>query len=138
MAGVTLPPPYAAMLGIVVEAGADGAGSVSAPTLLMPPGEALLGRPGFLHGGTLAAVLEQAGTAAARQAIDDPAAVLVLIGMTIDYLRGAVLAETRARGRIVRVGKRIAAVEAVAWQDDPARPIAMARINLSIERQAGG
>ena len=37
---------------------------------------------------------------------------------------------------VERLGKRIANVEAFAWQQDRARPIAAARINFLLEREA--
>lgn len=49
-------------------------------------------------------------------------------------MRGGRDHDTLAAGIITRLGNRVANVEAVAWQDDRARPIASARMNYLIER----
>lgn len=122
-------PPYARLLGITVERGADGA-----PLLVIPYGDQLLGRPGYLHGGAIAGILEIAAYATLRHALGEDPVTLKPISVTVDYLRGGRQRETRAAGRIVRIGGRVAAMVAEAWQDDPATPIAAIRMNLMIER----
>jgi len=49
-------------------------------------------------------------------------------------MRGGRDKPTRARGTVTRLGTRVANVEAVAWQDEPDRPIAAARMNYLIVR----
>lgn len=122
-------PPYARLLGITVERGADGA-----PLLVIPYGDQLLGRPGYLHGGAIAGILEIAAYATLRHALGEDPVTLKPISVTVYYLRGGRQRETRAAGRIVRIGGRVAAMVAEAWQDDPATPIAAIRMNLMIER----
>ncbi|MFS0738477.1 PaaI family thioesterase [Sphingomonas sp. 1P06PA] len=122
-------PPYARLLGIALAAGGDGA-----PELMIPYGDQLLGRPGFLHGGAIAGILEIAAYAALRHALGNDAVTLKPISVTIDYLRGGRQRETRAAGRVVRIGGRVANMVAEAWQDDRANPIAAIRMNLMIER----
>ena len=56
------------------------------------------------------------------------------INVTVDFMRGGRDHDTLAAGIITRLGNRVANVEAVAWQDDRARPIASARMNYLIER----
>ena len=58
------------------------------------------------------------------------------VTVTVDFMRGGVekLGDTFAGAVIERLGKRIANVEAFAWQQDRARPIAAARINFLLER----
>jgi acyl-coenzyme A thioesterase PaaI-like protein len=56
------------------------------------------------------------------------------INLTVDYMRGGRDKPTRARGTVTRLGTRVANVEAVAWQDEPDRPIAAARMNYLIVR----
>lgn len=122
-------PPYAELLGIDFEAGE------TAPTLLLPFGDHLLGRPGFLHGGAIGGLLEMAAIAALKQALaDDGNARIKPINLTVDYMRGGRDRLTRARGHVTRLGNRVANVEASAWQDEPDRPIAAARINFLIVR----
>lgn len=124
-------PPYAELLGLVVEA--DGQG---APTLMMPYHLDVTGRPGFLHGGAIGGLLEMAAIASLSHALaaDDPSARIKPINVTVDFMRGGREKETRARGIVTRLGNRVANVEAHAWQDDPARPIASARMNYLIAR----
>lgn len=123
-------PPYADLLGATVEADGDGA-----PVLLMPFGDHLLGRPGFLHGGAIGGLLEMAAIAALFLALaDEPDVRVKPINVTVDYMRGGRDRETRAAGIVTRLGTRIANVEAVAWQEDRTRPIAAARLNYLIQR----
>ena len=46
------------------------------------------------------------------------------INFAIDYLRSAGPNTTRARADIFKLGRRVAVVHVVAWQDDPSRPVA--------------
>jgi uncharacterized protein (TIGR00369 family) len=125
---VTLPP-YAATLGITV---ADGEG---APVLHMPFGDDVLGRPGFLHGGAIAGLLEMAAIAALQHALaSEGGGRIKPINVTVDYMRGGRDKPTRAAGIVTRLGTRVANVEATAWQDEPDRPIAAARMNYLLER----
>ncbi len=121
-------PPYARLLGIALE------GDSTPPVLVMPFGDAVLGRPGFIHGGAIGGLLEMAAIVALKQALADEAARIKPINVTVDYMRGGRDKPTRAQGIITRLGKRIANVEAFAWQDERERPIAAARMNYLIER----
>lgn len=121
--------PYSELLGLTEEAGE------TAPTLVMEFGAHLLGRPGFLHGGAIGGLLEMAAVGALKQALaGEEGARFKPINLTVDYMRGGRDKPTRARGRVTRLGNRVANVEAVAWQDDPDRPIAAARMNYLIVR----
>ena len=122
-------PPYAELLGLVAETADDGA-----PVLMMPFTDVVLGRPGFLHGGAMGGLMEMAAILALRQALDEDAVVVKPVNLTIDYMRGGRDLETRARGDVRRLGKRIANVDAVCWQDDPGRPIAVARLTFLLRR----
>lgn len=122
-------PPYAELLGLTVEAGAG------APVLVMPFGPDVIGRPGFLHGGAIGGLLEMAAVVALRHALEaDGGGRIKPINVTVDYMRGGRDKLTRAQGSVTRLGKRVANVEAVAWQDEPDRPIAAARMNYLIVR----
>jgi uncharacterized protein (TIGR00369 family) len=122
-------PPYAALLGMTIAA--DGN---APPVLTMPFADGVLGRPGFLHGGAIAGLLELAAIAALRHALGDEAADIHPLTITVDYRRGGRDAATAACGIVTRLGTRVAHVEASAWQDDPMRPIATARTNWRLER----
>ena len=123
-------PPYAALLGAELEYAADGT-----PVMRMPFGEDVLGRPGFLQGGAISGLLEVAAIAALRHALESEGGGRIKpINVTVDFMRGGRDRDTLAAGIITRLGNRVANVEAVAWQDDRARPIASARMNYLIER----
>lgn len=122
-------PPYAELLGIEVEPG-DGA-----PVLLMPFADDVIGRPGFLHGGAISGLLEMAAIAALTHALaEEGGGRIKPVGVTVDFMRGGRGKPTRAAGRVTRLGNRVANVEATAWQDEPDRPIAGARMNYLIVR----
>lgn len=124
-------PPYAALLGAVLEEAEDGT-----PVIVMPFGEDVLGRPGFLQGGAISGLLEVAAIAALRHALAaEGGGRIKPINATVDFMRGGRDHETRAAGIITRLGNRVANVEAHAWQDDRGRPIAAARMNYLIERE---
>jgi uncharacterized protein (TIGR00369 family) len=106
------------------------------PTILvMPFGDQVVGRPGFLHGGAIGGLLEMAAIVALRIALEDEGGGRIKpINVTVDFMRGGREKPTRAQGLITRLGTRVANVEARAWQDDPAQPIAAARMNYLIAR----
>ncbi|HEX8382717.1 MAG TPA: PaaI family thioesterase [Sphingomonas sp.] len=126
-------PPYADVLGIVVEPGSDDADG--APVLVMPFTDDVVGRPGFLHGGAISGLLEMAAIAALTHALrEEGGGRIKPVGVTVDFMRGGRDKPTRAAGRVTRLGGRVANVEATAWQDDPTRPIASARMNYLLVR----
>ena len=121
--------PYSDLLGLIEEPGDD------APTLLMHFGMHVIGRPGFLHGGAIGGLLEMAAVAALKQALAaEGGGRIKPINLTVDYMRGGRDKPTRAKGVVTRLGKRVANVEAIAWQDERDRPIAAARMNYLIVR----
>ena len=127
-------PPYAGILGLTVERGPDGA-----PELIMPFSNDVLGRPGFVHGGALGGLLEMAAVAALDHALSGAGeggggGRIKPINLTVDFMRGGRERPTRARGIDSRLGARVANVDAVAWQDDPDRPVARGRLTYLIAR----
>ncbi|TPG38010.1 PaaI family thioesterase [Sphingomonas koreensis] len=123
-------PPYATILGLTLEHADDGA-----PRLVMPFADDLVGRPGFLHGGAIGGLLEMAAIVALQHALEaEGGGRIKPINVTVDYMRGGREKPTRAQGLVTRLGARVANVEATAWQDDPAKPIAAARMNYLIAR----
>ena len=56
------------------------------------------------------------------------------INVTVDFMRGGRDKPTRSQGIVTRLGTRVANVETTAWQDDPVKPIAAARMNYLIVR----
>jgi len=113
--------PYARLLGMDVEELADGIECV------LPFDPALIGntRLPAIHGGVIGSFLEM--TAILRLIGESgPENVPRPISFTIDYLRSAGPRETRARGEITKLGRRISHVRVIAWQDDRERPVAVA------------
>lgn len=124
-------PPYAQLLGLTVEH--DDAG---APVLVMPFGNHVLGRPGFLHGGAISGLMEMAAIVALHDALEgEGGGEIKPVNVTVDFMRGGRDKPTRSRGIVTRLGTRVANVEATAWQDDPIKPIAAARMNYLIVRR---
>jgi len=124
-------PPYAQLLGLTAERDGDGA-----PVLVMPFGVDVLGRPGFLHGGAISGLMEMAAIVALYDALaGEGGGEVKPVNVTVDFMRGGRDKPTRSRGIVTRLGTRVANVEASAWQDDPAKPIAAARMNYLIVRR---
>ena len=125
-------PPYAQLLRLRVDDSALDSGGEC--RLVMPFHEDVIGRPGYLHGGAIAGLLEFAAFTALARAIGDPAVVMKPITVTVDYMRGGTNRETIATAEIQRLGSRIANVEATAWQTERSSPIASARLNFLLDR----
>ena len=121
-------PPYAELLKLRVD------GDPADPHFVMPFHEDVVGRPGYLHGGAIAGLLEFAAFTALTLAIGDEAVVKTPVTVTVDYMRGGTPGDTYAEAVISRLGNRMANVEAFAWQSERSKPIASARINFLLER----
>ena len=119
-------PPYALALQIAATGEEDGL-----PVLRMPFRDEVLGRPGFLHGGAISGLLEIASMAALYSALAAEALEMRIkpVNVTVDFMRGGIDHDTFAVGRITRLGRTMANVEAVAWQDDRNRLIASAQMH---------
>lgn len=121
-------PPYAELLRLRID------GDAGELRFVMPFHEDVVGRPGFLHGGAIAGLLEFAAFTALSRAIGDKAVAMKPVTVTVDYMRGGTPRDTFADAKIERLGKRMANVEAYAWQQERSKPIASARINFLLER----
>lgn len=111
--------PYARFLGVGLE-DADGG-----PICLLPFRDDLVGNAALpaLHGGVVGAFLELAALVGLVDHTDSDR-VPRPINFSVNYLRSVGPRVTRARAEIVKHGRRIANVRVVAWQDDPAKPVA--------------
>jgi len=111
--------PYARFLGVAVEA-VDGQ-----LECVLPFRDEIVGnaRLPAVHGGVLGAFLE---LTALLRLIDESGTDRVPkpITFSVDYLRSAGPTATRARAEIFKLGRRIANVHVVAWQDQLSRPVA--------------
>lgn len=119
--------PYAGTLGLTLSRTDDEA------LVTMPPGDGVSGRPGFLHGGAIAGLLEYAAWVVLADALD-AGARFKPVSITVDYMRGGRMEDAHATAAIVRQGRRIANVIATTWQDDREKPIASANLKFLIER----
>lgn len=123
-------PPYARFLGIRTERSSE-----SELRFVMPFGDAVTGRPGYLHGGAIAGLLEFAAFGALFEALGARDGVTVKpVNVTVNYMRGGAQHDTYAAATVTRLGNRVANVEAHAWQLDRAKPIAAAQVNLLLKR----
>jgi len=113
--------PYARWLGISID------GSSGELRGKLEYSDMLVGNPALpaLHGGTLGALLES--TAIFQLIWEQDTVVLPkTINITIQYLRSARPVTTWARGQITKQGRRVCNVRIEAWQEDRARPVALA------------
>ena len=122
-------PPYARFLGVRTERSDEGA-----LLFVMPFGEPVTGRPGYLHGGAIAGLLEFAAFGALYEALGAERPEVKPINVTVQYMRGGIDHETYATAQVTRLGKRVANVEAHAWQRDRTKPIAAAQMNVLLRR----
>jgi acyl-coenzyme A thioesterase PaaI-like protein len=121
-------PAYARSLGVMP----TGEHESGMPVLKVEFGNMVEGHPAHFHGGATAGLLETAGYAALRTALNaagrDP--VLKPINITVQYLAAGKSEASFAVGRITRLGRRNANVTVEAWQNDRSRPIATAVMNI--------
>lgn len=121
-------PPYAQALGITLDH--DEAGE---PVLRLEFSTRSQGRPGFLHGGALSGLMEMAAFAALRAELaarGEATLQLKPVNIQVEFMRGGTEQVTYAKGTVTRAGRRVALVNAEAWQDDRSKPIALAQIKV--------
>ncbi len=82
-----------------------------------------------IHGGVVGALLEHAAIVHLL-AETEVAVVPKIVNLSIDYLRPCMAADTFARGRVIRQGRRVANVRAEAWQGNPEKPVAAAHAHF--------
>lgn len=111
--------PYATFLGVRAELKGDEL------TLVLPYAQHLVGNPVLpaLHGGVVAALMEL--TAITQLAIASKSEKFPkTIDVGFDYLRSGRPMDTYARAKVIKIGRRIANVQAEAWQGQRSEPIA--------------
>lgn len=82
-----------------------------------------------LHGGTLGALMELTGMCQLLT-MSEIVRVPKTVNITVEYLRSAQAVDTFARATVTRHGRRVANVQVVAYQDDPAKPVAAANAHF--------
>jgi uncharacterized protein (TIGR00369 family) len=124
-------PPYAEALNMRIDGVHEGS-----PLIIMPFDNRVQGRPGFLHGGAISGLLEMAAIAAISHALGETGddATFKQVNVTVDFMRGGTPQDSKAIGTITRMGRTMANVEARAWQDNPAKPMAMATLHYLLRR----
>lgn len=120
-------PPYAHALGIELDHDED-----ENPVLFVDFSDKIAGRPGFLHGGAMSGLMEMAGIAALLAELDrrGERAKLKPVNIQVEFMRGGTQQRTFAGGSVTRAGRRVALVNVEAWQDDRAKPIALAQMKI--------
>jgi uncharacterized protein (TIGR00369 family) len=123
--------PYAAFLG--VETALQGDRLI----LSVPFKPELIGNAYIqaLHGGVLGSVLEIAAMAQLALARESKN-VCKPIDVQIEYLRSGRPLTLFAAARVVRIGRRVAHVQAEAWQDTEQKPIAILHANYLVDEAA--
>jgi uncharacterized protein (TIGR00369 family) len=111
--------PYAKFIGLLVERDAEGL------VCVLPFKAELVGnaRLPAVHGGVIGSFLEMTALLALVDQSESEG-IARPINFSTDYLRTAGPHETRGRAEIVKLGRRIANVRVVAYQDEQAKPIA--------------
>lgn len=112
--------PYAAFIGLSAATTEDGTMVVR---LAYRPENIGNPRVPALHGGVIAALMESAMVLKVLER-GEAAALPKVVNFTTEFYRPAGLVDTMASAEIVRHGRRLAVLRAVAWQADRARPIA--------------
>lgn len=125
-------PPFAAKMGFRYQATEEGV------MLVMPFRPEIIGAPGRLHGGSIAALLEFAGLVAtvdeATRTYGMPESLPRPINVTVEYLReGQPDEDTFAIAKVTRLGRRVANIRAEAWQSSRDRLIATADMNMVMD-----
>ena len=120
-------PPYAEALGIALDHDEDGV-----PILFFDYSDRVAGRPGFLHGGAMSGLMEMAAIAALRHELERRGEAMKLkpVNVQVEFMRGGTQQRTFAMGTVTRAGRRVALLNAEAWQDDRSKPIALAQMKV--------
>lgn len=123
-------PPYAVAMGMRIAQVSDGM-----PVIAMDTSDRAIGRPGFLHGGAIAGMLEIAAIMALRAELGTECASVRIkpVNISVEYLRGGALVPTFAQGQVVRSGRRIANVRAEIWQENRDKPLASCWMNFLLK-----
>jgi len=112
--------PYARFLGVTADL------EQQTVTMILPFQPHLIGNPLLpaLHGGVIGAFMEISALMQIAVTSANPK-LAKTIDIQVDYLRTGKPQMSFARARIVKIGRRIANVQAEAWQGDPTKPIAL-------------
>jgi acyl-coenzyme A thioesterase PaaI-like protein len=82
-----------------------------------------------LHGGTMGTLLE---SMAFFQLMWESDGTPRIVNITVEYLRTARAVDTFSAADITRLGRNVANVRVIAWQDDRSRPVAAANATFLV------
>ncbi len=85
-----------------------------------------------VHGGLIGSLMEFSAVAQVMHELQGEA-IPRIINITVEYLRGARPAKTFAKAKIMRLGRQIATVSVIAYQEDAGRPVSSAVANFLIK-----
>ncbi len=91
-------PPYAGLLGLSTARGEDGE-----LLWIMPFREEVVGRPGYLHGGAIAGLLEFAALGTLYDVLGEEEVTVKPINVTVQFTRGGIEHDTFAAASRRRV-----------------------------------
>ena len=103
--------------------------------VVLEPGEGHL-RPGNLVSGPTQMGLADHAAYAVILAHIGPVAMAVTSNLNYTFLRGVQLATVQAEARLLRLGRRLATVDVILWQDDRDRPVGQATVTYAIPDKA--
>ncbi len=84
-----------------------------------------------LHGGAIAAFLEFSAQATLYARLGGDCEITTINSDT-DYLKSAKAQDMKARVNVLRLGRRLAFMEAKGWQKDETTPVAVARFRFRL------
>ena len=95
--------------------------------------EAHIGNPAIraIHGGVVAAFLEFAAECALIAKLGDNVS-LAAVNTDFDYMASSRAEDLHGAAHVTRLGRRIAFVEATAWQGDRSKPVAQGRFRFRV------
>lgn len=99
--------------------------------VVLDPGETNL-RPGNLVSGPTQMGLADHAAYAVILAHLGPVAMAVTSNLNYTFLRGVQLARVNAEARLLRLGRRLATVDVLLWQDDRQRPVGQATVTYAL------
>lgn len=108
--------------------------------LELGPGRALIGlepsavhlRPGNLVSGPTQMGLADHAAYAVILAHIGPVPMAVTSNLNYSFLRGVQLQTLFAEARLLRLGRRLATIDVVLWQDDRERPVGQATVTYAL------
>ena len=84
-----------------------------------------------LHGGAIASLLEFSAVATLSSHVAHDVTIRV-VNLNVDYLRSSSAKDMSVHIDIKRLGRRVAFLEGVGWQEDRDKPVATAQICASL------